>query len=60
MITLAGIEKKLGFNPLTYNYCSDDPWLVDDRPSHVLDSLSVEELDFLIDLAFKTPECWED
>lgn len=49
MITLQSITDKLGFNPVTYDYSSGDPWLIDDRPSHLLDPLSIEELDFLTD-----------
>lgn len=59
MITLESIKKKLGFDPLDHDYWNGDPWLVDDRPSHLYDSLSIDEIHFLYELAVKSPEAWK-
>lgn len=55
IITLESITEKLGFNPLTYQYSNGTE---DDRNPNPLKGLTIEECDFLIELAKNTPECY--
>ncbi len=48
MITLESITKKLGFNPLTYQYFTGTVSHEDDSIPNPLSKLSIDELDFII------------
>ena len=48
MITHDSITKKLGFDPLSYQYDTGDDWTIDDSIPNPLSKLSIDELNFII------------
>ena len=56
MITLESITKKLGYNPLTHTYCTND--YEDDNWENPFADLSIEEIDFIYRAAKDNPESW--
>lgn len=58
MITMEGITKKLGFNPLRHEYPKGDGWMIDDNWENPFKGLTHEEIHFIYEAALADPECW--
>ncbi len=56
MITLEGITKKLGFNPLRHQYATGNH--EDDNWENPFKNLTIEEIEFIHNAAINDPACW--
>lgn len=57
MITLESITKKLGYNPLRHQYCTNDIG-EDDNWENPFKDLTIEEIDFIFHAAMNDPMCY--